>query len=269
MVGGWNLPNPIFNARDGILRGHAGVIRLKERLTKTQVDRLGDRLRKGSPGESDLRLLDQYRRTYGEAYKYVVRTIREQLGLAPTGRPAKSTSSLIEKLQRESIRLSQVQDIAGCRIVVSVVAEQEKVLSSLRNIFPKITVVDRRVKPSYGYRAVHVIVEISEKLIEIQVRSFLQHLWAEFSEKLSDVADPAIKYGGGAETFRKPLLDYSSILAHHEENEFRLQQLSKRSFDGQVKEELTKLQKDMDQHKDQMAETLTAAISRLESKTGH
>jgi ppGpp synthetase/RelA/SpoT-type nucleotidyltranferase len=43
----------------------------------------------------------------------------------------------------------------------------------------------------------HVIVEASGKLIEVQVRTSLQHLWAELSEKLSDVVDGKIKYGGG------------------------------------------------------------------------
>lgn len=58
-------------------------------------------MRKGSPSEADLRMLDEYRRSFGEAYEKVVGTIREQLNLEPTGRPAKSTSSLIEKLHRE------------------------------------------------------------------------------------------------------------------------------------------------------------------------
>ena len=37
----------------------------------------------------------------------------------------------------------------------------------------------------------------SGKLIEIQVRTALQDAWAQSSEKLSDVLDRAIKYGGG------------------------------------------------------------------------
>jgi putative GTP pyrophosphokinase len=64
-------------------------------LTKTQVDRLGDRLRKGNITEADLRLLDQYRRSFSEAYEGVVEAIRTQLALEPTGRPAKSTTSIL------------------------------------------------------------------------------------------------------------------------------------------------------------------------------
>lgn len=68
-------------------------------LSKNQIDRLGDRLRKGDISEHDLRLLDSYRLSFGNAYEYVVGQIRDQLKLEPTGRPAKSTKSIIEKLQ--------------------------------------------------------------------------------------------------------------------------------------------------------------------------
>jgi hypothetical protein len=43
-------------------------------LSKSQIDRLGDRLKKGSPSEADVRLLDEYRRSFGEAYEAVVLT---------------------------------------------------------------------------------------------------------------------------------------------------------------------------------------------------
>jgi putative GTP pyrophosphokinase len=170
-------------------------------ISKTQIDRLGERLKRGPHTESDLRLLDDYRRSFAEAYEAVVRTIRQR-GEFPTGRLAKSTDSIVQKLRRESLRLSQMQDIAGCRVVVVNVVEQEKFVASLKTGFPGASVIDRRDKPSYGYRAVHIIAEISGKPMEIQVRTSLQHLWAEVSEKCSDVLDPAIKYGGGPNSWR-------------------------------------------------------------------
>ena len=179
------------------------------KFSKTQIDRLGDRLRKGNLTDADFRLLDEYRRSFGEVYEIVVRAIRERLKLEPTGRPAKSTGSIVDKLHRESIRLSQVQDIAGCRIVVSDVKEQDRIVGLLLNVFPRASIVDRRVHTSFGYRAVHVIPRISGKLIEVQVRSLLQHSWAELSERVSDVFDPAIKYGVGNNMILKILMDNS------------------------------------------------------------
>jgi ppGpp synthetase/RelA/SpoT-type nucleotidyltranferase len=172
---------------------------MSKEISKTQIDRLGDRIKRGHITEEDLRLLDRYRRSFTPAYDIVVGAIRDKLSLEPTGRPAKSTISIIDKLKRESIRLTQIQDIAGCRIVVADIAEQESVIQSLTGLFPQATVIDRRAKPSHGYRAVHVVVKQNEKLIEIQVRTSLQQIWAELSEKYSDVIDPLIKYGGVSE----------------------------------------------------------------------
>lgn len=205
-------------------------------LSKTQIDRLGDRLRKLFPSEEDLILLDDYRRSFGDAYETVVRTIRERYQFEPTGRPAKSTRAIIEKLNRETIRLTQVQDIAGCRVIVNDLGEQDRFVDSVRYAFPKATVVDRRANPSYGYRAVHVIAKISDKLVEIQIRTPLQHLWAEISEKFSDVEDPAIKYGGGP-TRTQGLLDALSKAGQHFEA-FEKQVLDAEVTDDQNQQEL-------------------------------
>ena len=178
---------------------------------------MGDRLRKDTLSDSDLKSLDDYRRSFDKAYEVVVRTIRERLQLEPTGRPAKSTTSIIEKLHRESIRLSQMQDIAGCRIVVKDINKQEEVVGALREVFSKASIVDRRKRPGCGYRAVHVIVNSAGKLVEIQVRSLLQHLWAQFSERISDKVDPKIKYGGGKREIQQNLQAVSRIVRDVEE----------------------------------------------------
>ena len=184
-------------------------------MSKSQIDRLGERLRYGPLNESDLRLLDDYRRSFAEAYEAVVRTIRQQ-GEFPTGRLAKSTDSIVGKLRRGSLRLSQMQDIAGCRLVVATVVEQEQLIASLSTAFPGSSILDRCDYPSYGYRAVHIIVEISGKPVEIQLRTQLQQKWAEVSEKSSDVLDSTIKYGGGPAKWRDFLAQSSNSVMVHE-----------------------------------------------------
>jgi ppGpp synthetase/RelA/SpoT-type nucleotidyltranferase len=233
---------------------------LTEKLSKTQIDRLGNRIRRDPLTESDLRLLDEYRRSFGEAYEATVRIIREQLQLEPTGRPAKSTGAIIEKLRRESIRLSQIQDIAGCRIVIANIAEQDRVVASLRATFHGASVIDRRANPSYGYRAVHVVASTSGKLIEIQIRTWLQHLWAELSEKLSDVYDPSIKYGGGEALIRKMLIAASQALMIMEEVEIKY-------LNEQHAEELKEWQ-EMVQTREQFTQILSDAISVLVKRKG-
>jgi len=217
-------------------------------LSKTQVDQLGDRLRKGEVSEGDFRELDAYRRSFAEAYEEVVAIIRNATEFEPTGRPAKSTTSIIEKLRRETIRLSQMQDIAGYRLVVPNVLMQNQLVERLKGALPKAVVVDRRKQPSYGYRAVHIIATARNKPIEIQVRTELQHLWAQLSEKRSDMENPAIKYGGGSSETQKWLSAIASLIAEIELRELtplpaerveRLLQL-KGGFHQYLEEEITK-----------------------------
>jgi len=193
--------------------------------SKTQVDRLGERLKKGSVSDADLQALDAYRRTFAEAYESVIRILRDDLNLEPTGRPAKSTTSIADKLRREHIRLTQIQDIAGCRVVVEDIAKQDALVDRISAIFGQSHVTDRRARPSHGYRAVHIVVTTSGKSIEIQVRTALQHLWAEVSEKFSDVVDPAIKYGGGSKETQDALLEIATSVAAYEHAELSVAKL--------------------------------------------
>ena len=186
-------------------------------LSKTQVDQLGDRLRKGKIAEGDFRELDAYRRSFAEAYEEIVAIVRNATQLEPTGRPAKSTTSIIEKLRRETIRLSQMQDIAGCRVVVPNMQVQDQVVEQLKSALPKAVVVDRRKQPSFGYRAVHVVATARNKPIEVQVRTELQHVWAQMSERLGDLVGPAVKYGGGDSDAQQILARISRATASFEE----------------------------------------------------
>ena len=68
----------------------------------------------------------------------------------------------------------------------------------VQEIFDKVSIFDRRENPSFGYRAVHLVVTDFERAVEVQIRTEFQHLWAEMSEKMADVLDHQIKYGGGS-----------------------------------------------------------------------
>lgn len=188
--------------------------------SKTQIDRLGNRLRKGEAGDTELRQLDDFRRSFAGAYDEVVATIRKVAQREPTGRPAKTITSIVEKLRRETIRLSQMQDIAGCRLVVRDVLSQDRVAAQLMVGLPSAVLVDRRKQPSYGYRAIHIIATAQGKPVEIQIRTELQHLWAQLSEKLSDVFDPALKYGGGNREAQQLMSEASTLIGELEVMEF-------------------------------------------------
>lgn len=170
--------------------------------SKSEIDRLGDRLREVI-SEEDLRLLDAYRLSFANAYIGVIDKIRNTTGVDASGRPAKSTTAIVDKLRRESIRLSQMQDIAGCRIVVDSYTRQNALTEALSTLFLGCVVSDRRKNPSHGYRAVHLIVPYENRFVEVQIRTELQHLWAELSEKLSDKFGIDVKYGKGPKHVRE------------------------------------------------------------------
>jgi ppGpp synthetase/RelA/SpoT-type nucleotidyltranferase len=184
-------------------------------MSKAAIDRLGEQLRTEVTPEA-LTQLDAYRRGFRGAYDAVVDRLRLELGLEVSGRPAKSTTAIVEKLRRSPMRLAQMQDIAGCRVVVPDITGQSSLVGRLEEMFD-VTLVDRRSKPSHGYRAVHVIVR-SELPVEIQVRTELQHVWAELSEKLADTYGIGLKYGGGPSDIRRVLDEWSVLIAEFEQH---------------------------------------------------
>ena len=188
-------------------------------LSKTKIDQLGDQLRRGAASQVDLRLLDEYRRSFEPAIDTVTRQIIQLTTDQPTARPAKSTLSITEKLKREKVRLSQMQDVAGCRVVVRGALAQELFQKASPRSFPFCEIMDRRLKPSHGYRAVHILANVDGKTVEIQVRTQLQHLWAQMSEAYADRFGSEIKYGGGSPEIRRLLLDCSDRIQKLEEKE--------------------------------------------------
>ncbi|HME70270.1 MAG TPA: RelA/SpoT domain-containing protein [Myxococcota bacterium] len=166
-------------------------------FTVSKINALGDRLRHAAhPTESDLQMLQQVRLDYDPALYKVQQLLRSQLGLQVTSR-LKTVGTIVDKLKRERTRLSRMQDIAGVRIVTDMtLTEQDAQVASIQGRFPGSEVIDRRERPSYGYRAVHVIVTVDGCPVEIQVRTQKQDRWAQILEKIADDWGRQIRYGG-------------------------------------------------------------------------
>lgn len=143
--------------------------------TTGKIDKLGEQLKPGSFTPELLIRLDEYRSSFATSYSVVVERLRS-LDFEVTGRPAKSTSALVDKLNRQHVRLTQVQDIAGCRIVVGDTFLQDKALPLLEIYLGTPQVIDRRESPSSGYRAIHLISNLAGRKVEVQLRTELQHL---------------------------------------------------------------------------------------------
>ena len=194
---------------------------MAEKPTASQLNKLGERLRKGTSTDDDIRALNDYRESFRQAYEQAVKVL-ESLDLDVGGRSAKTVGSIVAKLAREKTRLSTMQDIAGCRVEVSNRLEQDRIVGEIVNLFPGCKVDDRRARPSHGYRAVHVIVEVDGCPVEIQVRTTLQNAWAQTTERLADRIDPAIKYGVGSDEVVARLAMASETVQEIEEDEIKL-----------------------------------------------
>lgn len=156
-------------------------------LSRSAIDRLGERLRTGGSPE-DHELLTQFRDAHVGPLENMKTLLVRQLRDGPPhydlSARVKTVPTLIEKLQREgNMALHQMQDIAGVRIVITEGrtaqdATVRLVEDAFHTIAPtgKVRVVDRREKPSHGYRAVHVIAKHADIFVEVQVRTELQHL---------------------------------------------------------------------------------------------
>jgi hypothetical protein len=167
-------------------------------MSNSVVDKLGKRLREGGASTpEDLEALQKLRAAHDDALAEVATILRQELGSEPRTR-LKTVGTLVDKLRRETtLRLSEVQDIAGARIELSGGrGQQDQVVTRLVARFPGCKVVDRREKPSSGYRAVHVIVKVSGCRVEIQVRTHMQSLWAQVAERIGDTWGRQVRYGG-------------------------------------------------------------------------
>jgi ppGpp synthetase/RelA/SpoT-type nucleotidyltranferase len=168
-------------------------------LSRSQIDKLGRRLRRAGPNnvsDEELDLLEQLLAAHGTVLATVQLQLAKTLGLPVTSR-TKTTGTLVEKLQRSpNMALSRMQDIAGARLVAEMNrTEQDQLVARIVALLPGADVKDRRAEPSHGYRAVHVIVEVNQRLVEIQVRTGLQNLWAQVVERLADRWGRGIRYG--------------------------------------------------------------------------
>ncbi|MFF3988723.1 hypothetical protein ACFY0B_29545 [Streptomyces sp. NPDC001797] len=169
-------------------------------FSKNQIVKLGERLIKDAePSDDDLTALSQLLLAYDDTLASALEVVRG-LGFDPTSR-VKNTGTILEKLARHGGSwLKSIQDLAGMRIVLDGDRRtQDEAVHVIVQAFnaadrePKI--IDRRLQPSQGYRAVHVIVYPDGIPVEVQVRTKWQHEWADMFEKLADLIGRGIRYG--------------------------------------------------------------------------
>ncbi|MDL2269706.1 hypothetical protein LJC71_06795 [Desulfosarcina sp. OttesenSCG-928-A07] len=130
----------------------------------------------------------------------------------------KRKPQILRKMGRISVRLTQLQDIGGNRIIVNSNKELESLrifikgnLSSNKN-FSIYRETDYRIfgRDDTGYRSLHIILNAFGKKIELQLRSSAQHYWAECIERTSVIYGHYLKENDGD----PKVIEYFKALSH-------------------------------------------------------
>jgi len=202
---------------------------MSEPISGAQLTRLGERIRNGREEPGDDVLLADYLLSFGPFARntldramvalFDARDTIDPETTAVAERTLKSPRSIAEKLARQpGLRLDQMQDIVGCRIVTHSPSVQDDIVDVLRQRFVDSDIRDRRRQPSHGYRAIHLIVRQGRLRYEIQIRSILQHAWATLVERLIEQFTIEVKYGGGPAALQNALQELSHLIALFEES---------------------------------------------------
>lgn len=172
----------------------------------------------------------------------------------------KRKPQILRKLRRLSVRLTQLQDIGGCRIIVEENRGVDDLLRFISNSiertgFAKVvrhTDYRERGRDDTGYRAYHLILDVEGVQIELQLRSRIQHYWSESIERTSVIYGKRLKEKEGDPVVIEYFKRFSDAL-------FTIETDHGLSRDSEI--EL--------QAKRQLAEAVISQASSLKSLGGH
>lgn len=187
--------------------------------SRTQVDKAGRLLRdwwRTPAGSEEEKSFDEdvlvegfavvvaYRSNFQDPLKKVTVGLRQfverESGEVIVGQRLKRNPQILNKLNRfGSMRLTQMEDIAGCRAILpGGRSEVAGVLRRIKRNWEVLRIDDYTASPKpTGYRALHVVVRRDDHPVEIQLRTSAQHEWAEAVERWAGVTRLPLKDGEG------------------------------------------------------------------------
>ncbi|MDB6108311.1 MAG: hypothetical protein JWR69_61 [Pedosphaera sp.] len=142
----------------------------------------------------------------------------------------KRMSSILTKLKRYNVRLSQMQDIGGCRAIMQNITHVSQLVESYqagdmdKPDHEKGKITDYIARPkSSGYRGVHIVYKYSGRSpafhglnIEIQIRTVSQHAWATAVETVEIFTKYALKSSEGSTNWLRFFAVMATVIAQME-----------------------------------------------------
>ncbi len=179
--------------------------------------------------QSALNIINEWRELHLPALDSLQKELMPIIGkekVAFISRRLKRMSSITYKLDlNPNMGLGGMQDIGGLRIVVEDIETLEQVQEILQNNIPKSFILyktdDYVINPKQsGYRALHFVYKYQSEdnlvdgaLVELQVRTQLQHIWAMAVETAGLVTETPLKAGLGADNWLEFFKIVASIFA--------------------------------------------------------
>lgn len=167
----------------------------------------------------------------------------------------KRKPQIIRKLQRLSVRLTQLQDIGGCRIIVHKNQDVDRIRKYLseqvekKSTFKIDRVTDYRDlgRDDTGYRALHLILSRNNLHLELQIRSRIQHYWSESIERTSVIYGYHLKESEGDPNLIEYFKNLSDIF--HEIEAGREPSVDKRIRIDELRERCETIIKQSERHR--------------------
>lgn len=188
-------------------------------FSKSQIRKLGSRLRNAEvPSKEDVAAYIAWSQGFEPPLSEMEVKVR---GIAEHCRPSgeyqisariKQVSSVRAKLIRQRTSLSDLEDIAGCRVVLPRLSDVDRFIVKCAELNVTRTRDDREESHN-GYRAVHFTLRGESGLpVELQVRTRIQHAWAQMVERAAASEGMDVKYGGGPGDIRELLHLFSKLV---------------------------------------------------------
>ncbi len=208
------------------------------KYSKKQIDKAGETIIREDLSEEErrhcLEIIDNWRAAH--AFPMNTFTINLKKKIEGVQGPIvvqrlKRLDTIINKLVRHPhMKLSRMQDLGGCRVILPKIEDvyemRDKIVKSrIRHKLHNEKDYIKSPNPNTGYRGIHLIYEYRSDrntkynglLIEIQLRSRLQHMWATAVESVGMFTRNGLKFNQGEKDWIRFFQLTSCVFSFQEE----------------------------------------------------
>lgn len=192
----------------------------KHNYTNKRINKAGETIINPTATEEErreaLKIVDEFRAAHAFPANTFAINLKKKVAHIPSAvvvQRLKRLDTITHKLERfPDMKLSRMQDLGGCRVIVPKISDVYDVVNGLRE--SRIRHIEHNFKdyiknpnPETGYRGYHLIYKYNSDrnsdynglLVEIQIRTEFQHIWATAVETVGLFTDNGLKFNLGSD----------------------------------------------------------------------